>query len=58
MNINYRELLKKYMDHVRNEEGVTFVSSVNLPFMGKPNPFMTDEKLRTLQEIEAELPPR
>jgi hypothetical protein len=45
--VNYRELLKKYIDHVGEEEGVTFLHS-------RPAGRFTDEEWAELQVLDAE----
>jgi hypothetical protein len=49
--VNYRELLKKYMDHVLAEEGVTFCE----PGMAGRWQAMSSEEQAELRRIEAEL---
>lgn len=42
--VNYRELLKKYMRHVGNEEGVYFIP-------GADNRHFTSEEIKELDKI-------
>ncbi len=46
--IDYRELLKKYMRHIKEEEGITFLNSLNTG----PNNSWSDDVLFTPQEVE------
>lgn len=47
MTIDYRDLLAKYIDHVGEEEGTTFLVY--------PRDRFTTEELAALREIEAEV---
>jgi len=49
--MNYRELLKKYMDHVGECEGVTFVTHLNDAI----TVVFTDEEVAELKKINAEI---
>jgi hypothetical protein len=55
---NFRDLLKKYMALVRDEESVTFVEVGNERFMSKPTMPLLRHEIEELQRIEKELPPR
>lgn len=48
--MDYRALLKKYMDHLNHEEGTTYVHT--LEFSDVP---LTDEEMAALREIDDEL---
>ena len=50
--IDYRDLLKRYMDFVGQEEGVTFVSRLRRP--GR-RPAFAEEEIEELETINAEL---
>lgn len=48
--INYRDLLKKYMDYVGSEEGTTFIG----PWLGGGRRF-SEEEAAELMKIDGEL---
>jgi len=51
-DVNYKELLKKYMIHVLEEEGVDFVFSVNT---NMAVPVFTEEEVKVLENISHEI---
>lgn len=55
--IDYRALLKKYMDHVGNEEGVRYVSlcHTELPLDDRQVTIFTPEEIAELEAIEDEI---
>ena len=53
--IDYRDLLKRYIDHVGECEGVTFISHINVPAAGRRVIHFTDEEVSELEAIEEEL---
>lgn len=50
--IDYRELLKRYMEHVFKEEGVSFVSLCPFTHI---RPKFSAEEIAELQKIEREI---
>ena len=55
--VDYRELLKKYIGHVRNNAPEQDAFVFSRPVAGYCNhegPFFTDEEWRELQALEAE----
>lgn len=52
MTIDYRELLRKYIAHVCEEEGLTFIGS---PYTNRaPSPF-SEEEISELEALDAEI---
>jgi len=54
--MDYRALLKKYIEHVGNSEGITFIPATKKQaeeygWRHRPGPF-TDEEIQALQELE------
>jgi hypothetical protein len=56
--MDYRDILKKYMRFVGDEEGITFVSRLRIRgMMGEVKPVdgFTEDEVKELEAIEAEL---
>lgn len=49
LEINYKKLLRKYMEHVAQEEGTTFISKVNW-YSGIT---FTDEEVKELKYFQS-----
>jgi hypothetical protein len=54
--VDYRVLLKKYMSHVWDQEGITFVDMVDMPNGGiSPEEFLELKKIEDEIELQNEL---
>lgn len=53
MTIDYRELLRKYIAHVYEEEGLTYIGS---PYTNRDASPFSKEEISELEALNAEIP--